>query len=77
MIAIQLLLFLASRQPKTRRIDDYDVIARIEVRRVYGLMLALQEARRFGRDPAEHHFLGVDNMPLPPHTSGSGDKRTH
>ena len=41
------------------------------------LVLALQQARGFGRHPAEHLPVGVDDVPLPVHSSGSGNKRTH
>ena len=76
-IPVQLLFFLAARQPDLRGIDDDDVIARVDIRRVDRLVLALQEARRFGRHPAQDLALGVDDVPLPLHTAGSGNKRTH
>ena len=76
-IPVELLLFLAAGQPDLGRVDDHDVVARIDVRRVDGLVLALEQARRLGRHPAEHQALGVNDMPLPLHTSGSGNKRTH
>jgi hypothetical protein len=40
-------------------------------------VLTLQQARRFGRHPSEDQVLGVDDVPLPLHTAGSGNKRTH
>src|SRR5690606_8004086 len=76
-IAVELLLFLPARQADLRSVDDHDVIARVDVGRVNRLVLALQETRRLGRDPAEDHPLGIDDMPLPLHTAGSGNKRTH
>ena len=45
--------------------------------RVDRLVLALQQARGFGRDAAEHLALGVNHVPLPLDTAGSGNKRTH
>ena len=76
-IPVQLLFFLAAGEPDLRGVDDDDVIAGIDVRRVDRLVLALQETRRFGRHPAEDQVLGVDDVPLPLHTAGSGNKRTH
>ena len=77
MIPIELLLFLAAGQPDLRRVDDDDVIAGVDVRRVDRLVLALEQAGRLGRDPAEDLAFGVDDVPLPLHTAGSGNKRTH
>ena len=77
MIPIQLLLFLAAGQLDLRRIHNDHVIARVDVRRVDRLVLALEEARGLRRHPPEDLALGVDDVPLPLHTSGSGNKRTH
>jgi len=40
-------------------------------------VLALEQARRFRRYPAEHLALGVNHVPPPLNGPGSGDKRTH
>ena len=54
-IPVKLLFFLAARQPDLGRVDDDDMIARVDVRRVHRLVLSLEQAGRFGRHPAEHH----------------------
>ena len=76
-IPVELLFFLAAGQLDLRRVDDDDVIAGVDVRRVDRLVLALQQAGRLGRDAAQDLALGVDDVPLPLHTAGSGNKRTH
>jgi hypothetical protein len=40
-------------------------------------VLALEQASGFGRYAAEHHVVAINHMPLPLHTPGGGDKRTH
>jgi hypothetical protein len=76
-VPVDFLFFLAAGQPHLRRIDDHHVIPGIDVRGVDRLVLPLEQAGGFGRHAAEHHVFGINDMPLPLHTSGSGDKRTH
>ena len=45
--------------------------------RVDRLVLALKKTRRVAGNAPEDLILGVDDVPLPLHTSGSGNKRTH
>jgi len=47
-------------------VDDHDVIAAIEIRRKAGLVLADQNARDLGGDPAEHLPSGVHDHPIAP-----------
>jgi hypothetical protein len=51
-IAVELLVFLAPRQPHASGVDNDDVVAGIDMGRINGLVLALQQPRRFGGDPA-------------------------
>ena len=55
--AIQLLVFLAAGQLDRAGVDDDDVIAGVDVRRVNRLVLALQQARGERRHAAEHLAL--------------------
>src|SRR4051794_18302254 len=76
-IAIELLFFLASRHPHARRVHDDDVVAGVDVGRVDGLVLSLEETSSFCRYSTEDLALGVNHVPLPDDTPVSGDKRTH
>ena len=71
-IPVDLLLFLAAGQLDLRGVDDDDVVAGVDVGGVDRLVLALEQARRFGRYPAEHLALGVNHVPLPLHVPAVG-----
>ena len=58
-------------------IDDDDEVARVEVGRVVGLVLAAQQDRRLAREPAEHDVGGVDDVPLARDVGGLGLVRAH
>ena len=62
-MAIDLLFFLAAGELHLRRIHDDDVIAGVDEGRVDRLVLALQQPRSDGGDPAEHLPFGVDDVP--------------
>jgi hypothetical protein len=76
-IAIELLLFLPAGEADFRRVDDHHMIAGVDMRGVDRLVLALEQFGGFRRHAAEDLAFGVDNVPLPLHTAGSGNKRTH
>ena len=63
MLPVDLLIFLAAGQLHLRRVDDDDVIAGVDERRVGRLVLALQQPRGHGRDAAEHLAVGIDDVP--------------
>src|SRR5262249_1034154 len=63
-LPVDLLVFLPAGEPDLRGIDDHDVIAGVEERRVPPFVLALPEPGGDRRDAAEHLALGVDHVPL-------------
>ncbi len=44
-------------------VDDDDVVTDIEVRRERRLVLAANDSRDLGREPAKRQSLGVDDVP--------------
>src|SRR4249920_3194153 len=76
-IPVDLLFVLAAGQPHLGGVDHDHMVARIDMWRVYGFVLALQQTRCFGRYPSEDLTRGVNHVPLPLHTAGGGNKRTH
>src|SRR5262245_9147412 len=76
-IAVKLLVFLAAGETHARRVDDHDVITRIQVGRVRRLVLSLEEASGLRRDSADDLAVGINHMPLPDNCPGGGNKRTH
>ena len=75
--AIELLFFLAAGELHGGGVHDDDVVARVEKRHVGRAMLALQQLRRLGGDPAEHLAIGVDHVPPALDRGGTRHKRTH
>src|SRR5688500_3000551 len=75
--AVDLLVFLAARELDLRRIDDHDVIARVDERGINTFVLALQQPGGQRRDAPEHLALGVDDVPLPLNRGGRWDERAH
>src|SRR5262249_9115246 len=53
-LPVNLLIYLAARELYFRGLDDDDVIASVEKRHVYRLVLALQQAGSRGRKATEH-----------------------
>src|SRR5262245_51506358 len=75
--AINLLLFLASRQLDLARIDDDDEITGVDERRVDRLVLALKQARGKRRNAPENGVVGVDDVPPAVSALRAGYERTH
>ncbi len=61
---VNLILQLGAGDPDFLRIYDNDIVARIDVRRVLGLVLPAQAPGDFGREPAERLAAGVDEIPV-------------
>src|ERR1700733_4398836 len=62
--AIKFLFFFAPRETHLRRIDDDDVIAHVNVRRVAGLVLAHQNVSGLRSHAPQHQVFRVDNVPV-------------
>src|SRR5262249_45267178 len=62
-LPIDLLVFFTTRQFHLGRVDNDDVITRVDERRIYRLVLSLKQARRRGGNPTEHPSLRVDEVP--------------
>ena len=62
-LPVDLLIFLASSELHLLRIDDDDVIAGVDERRVGRLVFALEQPRRHGCDATEHLPVGIDDVP--------------
>ena len=75
--AVNLLQFLAAGQLDLRRVDDNDMVARVDERRVDGLVLALQQPGCHRRHAAEHLPARIDYMPPRPGILRAGHKRPH
>ena len=78
-LPVDLLIFLPTGELHLRRVDDNYVIARIDERRVAGLVLALEKAGGNRRDAAEHPPVGVNDVPAAGCRSlvRTGDERRH
>src|ERR1700728_4599852 len=63
--AVDLALALEAGEPDFAGVDDDDVIAHIEERRVLRIPLAAQHAGRFGCESAQRFAAGVDDEPFP------------
>src|SRR6185503_3757162 len=74
---IDLLIFLAAGQLDRRRVDDDDMIARVDERGVNWLVLALQQLGCKGRHAPEHLALGVDDVPPAVRALRARYKRPH
>ncbi len=68
-LAIDFLIFLATRQLHFRGIDHDDMVAGVDECGVGGFVLALEQACGQRRNAAEHFAIGVDDVPPP----GLGD----
>src|SRR6188472_294653 len=64
MAVVQLLVELLTRHRDLLRVDDDHEVARVDVRRVDGLVLAPEGVGDLGRETAERLTLGVDDVPL-------------
>src|SRR5713101_1682929 len=64
---INFLLDLVSGHANLVGINHDYVVARIEVWRKAGIVLAHQHARDFGRQAPQHHVRGIDNKPVCAH----------
>src|SRR5262245_48302091 len=64
MLTVDLLVFFPAGQLDLGSIDDDDVIAGVDERRIGRLVLTLEEARRLGGDSTEHLVTGVDDVPV-------------
>ena len=60
---IDFLLFFLTRQPDALGVDDDHVIAKIQERRVLGLVFTLEQFRGLGGDPTQYLGVGVDQVP--------------
>jgi len=58
-----LLLLLAPGQADPLGVDHDDVVPRVHVRGVDGLVLATEDLGHLGSEPAQHGALGVDHVP--------------
>ena len=58
-------------------VDDDNIIAGVDMRRIFGLMLAAQPACDLGRQPPEHLILGVNHKPFAFDGVGGGGKCFH
>lgn len=63
---VKLVLELSTRHADLLSVDDDDVVARIDVRRVLGLVLTAQAPSDLRRKPAERLAVGVDEIPIAP-----------
>src|SRR5688572_17226442 len=61
---VDLVLELAARDADFLGVDDYDEVARVDVRLVNGLVLAAQPVRESRGQTAERFALGVDEEPI-------------
>src|SRR5262245_19418835 len=61
---VDLVLELAARDADLLGVDDDEEIARIDVRRVNGLVLAAQPMRERSRQATERLALGIDEVPV-------------
>jgi hypothetical protein len=61
---VAVLLFLLAGQDHLFRIDDYDVVAGVDVRGVGGFRATANDIRSLHGETAEHHTLGIDQIPL-------------
>lgn len=62
-LTVELLVFLPPGQSNARRVDDDDVIACVEERRVRSFVLALEQACGRGRNPAQYLTLRINEVP--------------
>src|SRR5687767_14142326 len=72
---VELLLRLLPREPDLVGVEDDDEVARVEERRVDGLVLAHQDHRDLGRETAQDLVLRVDHEPFLLQGLGAGDER--
>ena len=79
MPTIDLLLFFLTRELDRAGIDDDDVIAGIDERRIAGLVFALQEPRGGRRNASENLTVGVNDVPAAAggRAVGAGHERRH
>src|SRR5687768_15797432 len=75
--AIHLLILFAAGQLHGAGVHDDDVIARVDVWRVNRLVLALEQTRRHGRNPAQYLPVGIDDVPPAIRALGACYDRTH
>ena len=61
---VRLLTGLFSRQLELVSVDHDDVVARIDMRRVFGLVLAAQAECDFGSKAAKHLVAAIDHVPV-------------
>src|SRR5258705_12213870 len=59
------------------RVDDDQVVARIDVRRVHGLVLAAQAMSELRRETPERLALGINDVPIGTHGAGFGELGGH
>ncbi|MPM18398.1 hypothetical protein SDC9_64807 [bioreactor metagenome] len=64
MMDVFLLVKLFARQADFRGVDDDHVIAGVDMRGVYRLMLSPEDGCYLGRKTAEDHVLCVHNVPV-------------
>src|SRR5581483_11260329 len=76
-LVVGLLLALATGQHGMRRVDDDDIVAAIDVRRVRRKMFAAQPHGDQRSEAADHDALGVDQHPLLRHLGRLCRKRFH
>ena len=62
--ALRSLQLAALKSPDLVRVDDHNVVAAIDVRRVGGLVLALEAGRDEGCETSDDEAGGVDHNPL-------------
>src|SRR5262249_10888791 len=74
---VRLALGLARADIQLGRVDDDHVVAGVDVRRPYRLVLAPQERRDLGREAAEDGAVGVDDVPRALDVGGLGAECTH
>ena len=55
---------LFAREANLLGIDDHNKVARIQVRRIDGLVLTAQHIGKLRRQAAQHDAVGVNHMPL-------------
>src|SRR5579863_583954 len=74
---IELLSPLVGRQHHLCRIDDYYVVASVDVGGEHDLVLATQDARDLGRQSAKYGTSSIDLMPLAADLGSFGRVGTH
>ena len=74
---VTFLLFLLATQTNLLGVNDYDEVARIDVRCIDGLFFSAQEIGGFHGNLTEHLIIGVDDPPFARDFAGFCGKRLH